>query len=172
MGVLNPVAQLGRREDLCLWLRYARSLSPALRLLIGDYQSARTRTVRSVLRSSRSRSCPPASVLLAVSPVLRGRMLELKRTRLDTVPDHQPYHQPERDTVEDNPDLDAYQHRRLVPACELDAPSEPALAACGRAAVRLLPFLLVMVVLTPIAAVGTSTTTVLTLFYYMSSFDA
>jgi hypothetical protein len=49
-------------------------------------------------------------------------MLKLERTRLDAVPDHEPNHDPERDTVEDDPDFHAHQHRRLVPACELDTP--------------------------------------------------
>jgi hypothetical protein len=50
-------------------------------------------------------------------------MLKLERTRLNTVPDHEPNHNPERDTVEDDPDFHAHQHRRLVPACELDTPT-------------------------------------------------
>jgi hypothetical protein len=87
-----------------------------------DNQPARTRTVRSGLRSLRRRSRLPTSVLLAVPPVLGRRMLELERTRLDALADYEPIHDPERDTVEDDPDFHAHQHRRLVPARELDTP--------------------------------------------------
>jgi hypothetical protein len=164
-GVLNIVAQLERREDLHLRLRYARSSSLAFRVLTDDLQPARTRTVCPVRHSSRRSSRLPASVLLAVPPVLWRRMLELERTGLDAVPDHEPDHEPEWYTVEDDPDFDANQHRRLMPASELDAPPESAVAARRRAAVRLPPFRLAAPLLTPIAATGTSTTTVLTLFH-------